>query len=65
MRARGKFRIVRDHHDRRTLAIYFLHQFQHSARHQRIQIAGRLVRQQKPRRASQRARDGDALLLAT
>ena len=55
---------MRDHDDGRALAIDFLEQFHHAARHQRIEIAGRFVGHQQARRTGQRTRDRDALLLA-
>ncbi len=64
LRAHRKFRIMRHHHDGRAVAMQLLEQIHDAARHLRIEIAGRFIRQQQPRRARQRARDGDALLLA-
>ena len=44
--ARGEFGIMRHHHDGSALAVDFLQQLHHAARHQRIEIAGRFIRQQ-------------------
>src|ERR1700678_165469 len=41
-----------------------LEQIHDTARHLRVEIAGRLVRQQQPRRTRERAGDGHALLLS-
>ncbi len=58
-------RFVRDQHERDAAfaiqPLKYLHHFNRSAR---IEIAGRLVRQNQCRIVDQRARDRDALLLA-
>ena len=64
VRARRALRAVRDHHDGGAAAVDVLQQVEDLARHQRVEVAGRLVRQDEPRVARQDARDGDALLLA-
>ena len=64
LRARGELRIVGDHHDGGALRVDLLEQLHHAARHQRVEVAGRLVGQQQARLAGQRARDRHALLLA-
>jgi|GEM_PF-2282218 len=64
LRARGQFGIVGDHDDGGALAVDFLDQLHHPARHRGIEVAGGLVSQQQARAAGQRTRDGHALLLA-
>src|SRR5690606_8611574 len=64
LRARGELRVVGHHHDGGALLVDFLEQLHHPARHLRIEVAGRLVRQQQARAARERARDRGALLLA-
>src|SRR5881628_2753409 len=60
----GETRIVRDHADRRALAMQLAQQFHHRLAVFGVEISGRLVRKQDGRLAAQRAGDGDALLLA-
>src|SRR5689334_21925344 len=65
LRALGRVRIVRDHDDRLlVLLVQALEQLQDLLARFAIEVAGRFVRQQQRRIAHERARDGDALLLA-
>ena len=56
-------RIVRDHADRRAGAVQLAQQIHHRFAAARVEVAGRLVREQDERLAGDGARDGDALLL--
>src|SRR4249919_1761634 len=64
LRARGEFRVVGHHHDGGALAVDFLQQLHHPARHLRVEVAGGFVGEQQARRAGERTRDGGTLLLA-
>ncbi|MNI63389.1 hypothetical protein D3C73_1187550 [compost metagenome] len=64
LRARGQFRVVGDHHDGGASGVDLLQQFHHSARHLRVQVAGRFVGQQQARAAGQGTGNRRALLLA-
>ena len=55
---------VRHHDDRRPLRVDLLEEVHDLARHQRVEVPGRLVREDQARVAREDARDGDALLLA-
>ena len=61
--ARGAFRTVRDYDDGRSSAIDLFEQIHDLARHQRVEVAGRLVGEDEFRIGGQNACDGDALLL--
>jgi hypothetical protein len=65
LRAARQLRVVRHEQDRRAHLVDLLEQVHHLARHERIQVAGGLIRQQERRVAGDRPRDRDALLLAT
>ena len=54
-----------DHDDCGAASVDLLQQLHDSSRHLGVQIACWLIRQQEPRAASQRSRDGCALLLST
>ena len=56
---RGQFRIMRDHDDGGAVAMDALEQLQHTARHLRIEVAGRFVGEQQFRAAGQCAGDGE------
>ena len=56
--------IVRDHADGGAVHVQLAQQFHHRFAAFRIEVAGRLVREQNDRLAGDRARDSDALLLA-
>ena len=64
MRAARELRVVRDHDDRRAHLVDLLEQVHDLAGHQRVHVAGRLVREQEARVAGERAGDRGALLLA-
>src|SRR5262245_35865301 len=57
-------RIVRDHADRAALLVQVAQQVHHGLAVRRVQVSGRLVREQDQRVAGERAGHGDALLLA-
>src|SRR5687768_3638614 len=57
-------RVVRDHADRRPLAVQLAQQLHDRLAVLGVEVSGRLVREQDRRRAGDRARDSDALLLA-
>ena len=54
---------MRHHDDRRPASVHLFDEVEHLARHQRIEISGRLVRQEQARLAREGAGDGHALLL--
>ena len=61
----GQFHVVGGDQHRDLRRLHQLHQrLEDVIGGVRIEVAGRLVRQQRPRRIGDRARDGDALLLA-
>src|SRR5688572_14117581 len=57
-------RIVRDHADRRALAVQLAQQVHHRLAVPRVEVSGRLVGEQDRGLAGERAGDGHALLLA-
>ena len=62
---RGGVRVVGDHHDRLVEVVDGVaQQFEHVVGGLRVEVAGRLVGEHDRRARDQRARDGDALLLA-
>src|SRR6516165_947100 len=61
--AARELRVMGDQQDRGPHLVDLLEQVQHLARHQGIEVAGRLVREQECRVPGDGARDGDALLL--
>ena len=63
MRAAGEFCVVRHHHDRRPPPIDLLEKVDDLTRHQRIEIAGRLVGEQKSGAPGQRSCNRHSLLL--
>jgi hypothetical protein len=62
--APGTFRVVSDEHDGGAPVVDLLQQVHDLARHERIEVARGLIRPYQRRIAGNRARDGDALLLA-
>src|SRR6185295_1046057 len=56
-------RIVRDHADRRAAAMQLAQEIHHGFAASRVEVSGRLVREQDERLAGDGAGDGDALLL--
>jgi hypothetical protein len=58
-----QFRIVSHYNDRSPTSMQLIQQFHHFGGHVPIQIPGRLIRQQQPRRTGERPRDGHALSL--
>ena len=64
-RVAGEREVVRDEHDRRPrFAVERLEQLDDARAGVAVEIAGRLVGEEDARRVGERARDGDALLLA-
>ncbi len=62
--ARGHVRLVRHHDDRAALAVEILEQVKYFTRRRRVQVASRLIGQDKLRVIDKTAGDGHALLLA-
>src|SRR5688572_12706597 len=62
-RVRGVARVVRHHADRGAGLVQLLEEVHHRLAVLRVEVAGGLVGQQDRRLATDRARDGDALLL--
>src|ERR1051325_7443282 len=60
---RRALRRVRDHDVGRAAAVDVVEEVHDLARHERVEVAGRLVREDQLRRRGQHARDGHALLL--
>src|SRR5690242_8432767 len=56
--------VVRRHHHRGAARVDAQEQLHDLPRRCGVEVAGRLIRDDEPRRMHQRARDGDALLLA-
>jgi hypothetical protein len=61
----GESRIVRDHADRRALAVQLAQQPHDRLAVGGVEVSGGLVGEQDERLSSDRARDSDALLLAS
>src|SRR5215468_1834485 len=63
LRVAGKARIVRNHHDGRSVAMQAAKQLHHRFCITRVEVPGRLVREQDRRATGQSARHGNTLLL--
>jgi hypothetical protein len=63
LRVFGEPRVVRHHADGRACAVQLAEEIHHRFAAARIEVAGRLVREQNQRLAGHRASDRDALLL--
>ena len=63
LRAHGALGAVRDHDDGRAVGVDAVEEIHDLARHERVEVAGRLVGEDQLRIAGEHARDGHALLL--